>query len=396
MASDQQHHEQPNPNPIPDPMVNTFMEITSSTPEEAQFYLESHNFDLDAAVSTFFESNTAETAAIPNVEVDDTAAEVSRSPSPSPSRSRSHSPPAAAGRSQYNLRTRTTRSGVRTLADLNNDGSGSDGDDDGDRPPQYFTGGHKSGMVVEDPSKGNNVDAIFEHARRVGAMEGPADVYQPPSSSRSFAGTARLLSGETVSASPHEPPPEVVNHTITFWRNGFTVNDGPLRLLDDEANASFLESIKNSECPKELEPKDRRTKVSVNLTRRDENCPVQEPQRRQIAFQGVGRTLGSTTSAPAESTVLNTAPAPVMGLVVDDKLPSTSIQLRLADGTRMVSRFNHHHTIRDIRGFIDASRPTRGGAYTLQLMGFPPKPLTELDQTIEQAGLSNSVVIQKY
>ncbi|PWA41177.1 serine/threonine protein phosphatase 2A 55 kDa regulatory subunit B prime gamma [Artemisia annua] len=30
-------------------------------------------------------------------------------------------------------------------------------------------------------------------------------------------------------------------HTITFWTNGFTVNDGPLRRLDDPQNAYFLE-----------------------------------------------------------------------------------------------------------------------------------------------------------
>lgn len=85
-----------------------------------------------------------------------------------------------------------------------------------------------------------------------------------------------------------------------------------------------------------------------------------------------------------------------MGLVVDDSLPSTSIQLRLADGTRMVSRFNYSHTIRDIRAFIDASRPGGDRNYQLQTMGFPPKQLNDLDETIEQAGIANSVVIQKF
>lgn len=80
---------------------------------------------------------------------------------------------------------------------------------------------------------------------------------------------------------------------------------------------------------------------------------------------------------------------------MDDSKPVTSIQLRLADGTRMVSRFNHHHTIRDIRAFIDASRPGGARSYHMQTMGFPPKQLTDLEQTIEQAGIANSVIIQK-
>lgn len=132
---------------------------------------------------------------------------------------------------------------------------------------------------------------------------------------------------------------------------------------------------------------------------------IQEPKKRQGAFQGVGRTLGasssSTLSGPgseptAATDSITTAPVPSMGLVVDSSLPTTSIQLRLADGTRMVSRFNYHHTIRDIRGFIDASRPGGARNYQLLTMGFPPKQLTDLDQTVEQTGIASSVVIQKY
>ncbi|CAK9146603.1 unnamed protein product [Ilex paraguariensis] len=284
--------------------------------------------------------------------------------------------------------------GIRTLSDLNRP-SGHDSDSDSDGPQEYYTGGEKSGMLVQDPSKGNDVDAIFDQARQLGAVESPMENLRPSSSSTSFTGTGRLLSGESVPSAPQQP--EAVVHNIVFWRNGFTVNDGPLRRLDDPENAPFLESIRKSECPKELEPADRRSSVHVNLIRRDENCP--EPEKRQVPFQGVGRTLGSSSaSAAPEPTVaapLNTAPTPSMGLVVDKTLPSTSIQLRLADGTRMVAHFNHHHTIGDIRAFIDASRPGGIGTYQLQTVGFPPKQLSDPTETIEKAGLANSVVIQK-
>ncbi|KAJ0082026.1 hypothetical protein Patl1_09914 [Pistacia atlantica] len=159
-----------------------------------------------------------------------------------------------------------------------------------------------------------------------------------------------------------------------------------------------LQSIKKSECPKELEPADRRSSVHVNLIKKDMKCPEQE--KRHVPFQGVGRTLGSTsTPAAPEPTVGSTAPAtaqtPSEDLVVDDKLPSTSIQIRLADGTRMIAQFNLHHTINDIHAHIDASRPGNARNYQLQMMGFPPKVLADRSQTIEQAGLANSVVLQK-
>lgn len=94
-------------------------------------------------------------------------------------------------------------------------------------------------MLVQDPTKSNDVDAIFNQARQMGAVEGPADNHLPSSSSRSFTGTGRLLSGETVPSAPQQP--ETVIHNIVFWSNGFTVNEGPLRRLDDPDNASFLE-----------------------------------------------------------------------------------------------------------------------------------------------------------
>lgn len=92
-----------------------------------------------------------------------------------------------------------------------------------------------SGMLVQDPTKTKSVDDFFNQARQ-SAIDAPPEY---PQKEKSFTGTARLLSGETVETAP--PPPEVVTHTITFWRNGFSVDGGPLRLLDDPQNASFLE-----------------------------------------------------------------------------------------------------------------------------------------------------------
>ena len=91
-------------------------------------------------------------------------------------------------------------------------------------------------MLVQDPIKGNSADEIFNQARQ-SSVDVPPEYHQK--SSKSFTGTARLLSGETVSSTPRHP--EVVTHTITLWRNGFSIDDGPLRRLDDPQNASFLE-----------------------------------------------------------------------------------------------------------------------------------------------------------
>jgi UBX domain-containing protein 1 len=252
-------------------------------------------------------------------------------------------------------------------------------------------------MVVRDRSKRKNrADEIFKEAKRKGAKKGS---FEARRKSKSFAGTGRLLTGE--SAEPVAPQsPESIVHNIYFWTNGFTVNDGPLRSFDDPANASFLKSIKNSECPSELEPADKKSQVNVNLVRKEEKCP--EPVKRAAPFHGAAKTLGTpsdnnstppeATSAAAAASSTETASKTVT-ITVDDSLPSTSLQIRFVDGSRMVAHFNTSHTIADVRAFIDTTRPGEAGDYTLQA-GFPPKPLDDMSKTIEEAGVANSVIIQ--
>ncbi|XP_066348401.1 plant UBX domain-containing protein 4-like isoform X2 [Miscanthus floridulus] len=292
---------------------------------------------------------------------------------------------------------------IRTLSDLNRGpagfpgAGGGGGSSDDDEPQEYYTGGEKSGMLVQDPTRRNDVDAIFEQARQAGAIHGmPPFLGDESSSSRSFSGTGRLLTGETVpSAAPQELAPVRICHNIHLWNNGFSVDDGPLRYYDDPENAEFLESLKMSKCPRELVPTDGEH-VDVSVIKRMED--YREPVRPRSAFQGVGRTLGGGPSPDESAPPAPASAAPAasrsVGIVVDDSQPFTSVQLRLADGTRMVARFNMHHTVGNIRSFIDASRPGAARPYQLQT-GFPPKQLADPTQTVEQAGLANSVIMQK-
>lgn len=162
-------------NPERETLINTFCEITSSTNPEALFYLESHNFDLDSAVSTYFETNPpvssadipapsvgAVSAAAANAQspADSQSYSPSQSESSSPSRSRSPSPRRRSKQPQpsgaYNLRSSKPgkasapggsgagrrSGGIHTFADLNRRtpaGSGSDSDE----PQEYYTGGEK-------------------------------------------------------------------------------------------------------------------------------------------------------------------------------------------------------------------------------------------------------------
>ncbi|KAF3582005.1 hypothetical protein DY000_02034054 [Brassica cretica] len=150
--------------------------------------------------------------------------------------------------------------------------------------------------------------------------------------------------------------------------------------------------VESLDSPRVLDsPGGKRRAVITLIRRQGEDFP--EPPK---PFQGVGRTLAEPDSVPpASSDSLIAEPTPSM----DPRAPTTSIKVILADGTPIVSRFTtSHHTIRDVRDFIDAARPDASRDYQLLIMGSsPPTPLTtDLDQTIEKAGIPNSVLTQKF
>lgn len=59
-----------------------------------------------------------------------------------------------------------------------------------------------------------------------------------------------------------------------------------------------------------------------------------------------GASTSGAAAAPPPSTA---SPGSVVWEGADESQPTTSIQLRLADGSRMVAKFNLTHTVADIR-----------------------------------------------
>ncbi|GJP45397.1 hypothetical protein CLOM_g4793 [Closterium sp. NIES-68] len=344
---------------------------------------------------------------------------------------------------------------IRTLGDIgrrrdeeeDEEDEDYDEDDDDDDREEYYAGGEKSGIAVQDPNKRRgqgglgslgppgagalDMDDIFARAQQQGARQGTsADLDGGGGGGGggrrgggAFSGVGRTLGGTGGEAEgatgqgqgagggegAEEGGRRVVRHTVTFYLNGFTVDEGPLRQLQDPANAAFLKSIlERGECPRELQSADPNEDVELNLLRvNDQWTPPPEP--KYVAFSGQGRTLGEAAmpdTQPPPAAAAAAAPAaagpanpqgPTGGLQVDEEQPVTSIQVRLLDGTRLVARFNHAHTVAHIRAFIDAARLVGGGErrYALQTMGFPPKRLEDESQTIADAGLVNSVVVQR-
>ena len=187
---------------------------------------------------------------------------------------------------------------------------------------------------------------------------------------------------------------------MTFWKDGFSVSDGPLLKYDDPANKDVLEAINNGRAPLSLFGLKHGQQAEVKVAHRTHENYV-APKKVVKPFGGQGQRLGSHVPGESSSasstapTVAAAAQQPAKQLVIDPNQPATSIQLRLADGTRMVIRLNMSHRVADIRGFINSSRSGEAArSYQLQTQ-FPTQVLDD-GKTLEEAKLANAVVFQKY
>lgn len=150
----------------------------------------------------------------------------------------------------------------------------------------------------------------------------------------------------------------------------------------------------------------------VIAKRTSEDYQPPRPTGTAAHFSGSGNRLGapvpeaSSSSAPMPGSFpvsTSSSPAPTREpqslntrFEVDQSKPTTSVQVRLADGTRIVARVNLTHTVGDLRNFINASRPGMAArAYTIGTT-FPNRTLEDGTQSIEAAGLKNSVVVQRW
>lgn len=183
--------------------------------------------------------------------------------------------------------------------------------------------------------------------------------------------------------------------TITFWSNGFQVDDGPFRDSTDPDNAPFLADIEKGYVPRELREAGRGRKIVVKNKRTEAYKPPTPPP--YTAFSGAGNSMADAgedvskaalgiAGAGGGSSGAGAAPE----FSVDPSQPTTNVRVTMPNGKRQVFKFNTSHTVGDLLSQVAAS-PDVAGAFAL-MAGFPPKPLQDSGATLEAAGLLNSNV----
>ncbi|KAA8906096.1 hypothetical protein FN846DRAFT_949148 [Sphaerosporella brunnea] len=407
-----------------DELIQSFCSITGTDPQTGRHLLEASNWDLQNAASRYFESNDEDMEQHGSDEDDVDEAEHTPLPSAAIPSSSAASRPQQSSAARGGPARRSTpsmgRARVRTLGDLGAADNDEEDEDDNPKKRDLFAGGEKSGLAVQDPgdpnarSGANLIQDILKRAAEGGQRRRQEEESAAPAPR--FTGSGHTLGSDSTPSvtvgSPTAPEPETlppVTRTLTFWRNGFSVEDGPLMRYDDPANREILQGIERGRAPLSLMNVQPGQPADVNVFKRMDEDYI-PPKKKFVPFSGQGQRLGSltpgeslSTPAAAPATPLAAPPAapssvqPAAPTVsVDMSAPNTSLQIRLGDGTRLVSRFNHTHTVGDIYAFVNASSiGSRSRAYVLQTT-FPNKELMDHAQTLKEAGLLNALVVQKW
>ena len=150
--------------------------------------------------------------------------------------------------------------------------------------------------------------------------------------------------------------------------------------------------IREGRAPMAIMNVEKNQEVEVKLEQHQEKYKA--PKKKYAPFGGGGQRLGSPTPGPASSREVNTPsdsktaePASSItaaspAVQVNDSEPIISLQIRLADGTRLVSRFNITHTIGDVYSFVAASNAANATREWVLMTTFPSKELTEKGQVL--------------
>ena len=165
--------------------------------------------------------------------------------------------------------------------------------------------------------------------------------------------------------------------------------------------------IRQGRAPLHIMNVEHTQEVDVKLEQHAEKYVA--PKKKYKPFSGSGQRLGSPTpgpgvsntpsSAPATDNTMNTSTEPAPSIIdINEAEPTISLQVRLGDGTRLVSRFNTTHTIGDVYSFVNASSPSSQGRPWVLMTTFPSKELQNKSQALGDLSefKRGGVVVQKW
>lgn len=173
---------------------------------------------------------------------------------------------------------------------------------------------------------------------------------------------------------------------LKVYRNGFTVDNGPFRDVKVPENKKFMDQVEKGYIPQELVDQGM-TELAIALEdHKQEDYTEPIPEKKFEAFVGSGTSLGGVQSE-------GLGVFKDVQVHVDKNLPTCKINIRLHTGEVVSQEFNLSNTVGDIFLYVSNVAPVNGNFQLIE--GFPPKPLTDMNKTIQDARLQGSMLTQR-
>jgi UBX domain-containing protein 1 len=272
------------------------------------------------------------------------------------------------------------------MADPDNQGS-----DPPKKPNTYFAG---NGQAVEGAGDGQSgshqVDELFRKARENGAR--PPEEHTTHRSTN-FTGAGRRLGHEAGPSLPVQPLTRDERKVkITFFRNGFSVDDGDLVNSETPEGRAFLETLNKGFVPRSIAEKYPNTDITVAL----EDRADQDYVRTFKAFEGSGNRLTGPAPAGAGAPRNQNSEAPSGTFEFRDDEPSSKVVLQMVDGTKKEVRVNpQRHTVADLRGVVATAARCSPFDFDLVVRELRPRTLADASQTLADAKAANCLILVK-
>ena len=172
---------------------------------------------------------------------------------------------------------------------------------------------------------------------------------------------------------------------LAIYKNGFILDDGEFRNKNEPANKKFMEEVEKGYIPNELVKKGI-TDLGIEMDdHRDENYEPPKVEKKFQAFTGAGKSISSVNTQGLHVDKNATSN-------VDRSRPTCKVNIRLFNGEVVSEDFNLNQTLRDVVNFV--KRKSGSNSFSL-LDGFPPRPLTDYNKTIQELHLEGSLLTQK-
>ena len=172
---------------------------------------------------------------------------------------------------------------------------------------------------------------------------------------------------------------------LKLYKNGFILDNGEFRDIKEQKNKKFMEEVEKGYIPKELE-KEGYNDLGIEMEdNRDTNYEPPKEEKKFQAFTGLGKSISSVNTQGLH--IDKNASSNV-----DKTKPTCKVNIRLFNGEVVNEDFNLNQTLQDVINFVKK----KSGSNNFALLdGFPPRPLTAYNKTVQELHLEGSLLTQR-